>query len=124
MWTLPCDSLSAVRPHSIIFGNLLCYQAVNYLACNLPFFCAAGTLRDELVGEEYLADYLLYTLNRLQHFGYVDRYSLSGPMDHIQPLLEHIAQRRGFLGQGPITISCLNGFSENHHVPRGKMKSN
>lgn len=27
-----------------------------------------GTMRDELVGEEHIADYLLYTLNRLEMF--------------------------------------------------------
>lgn len=64
-----------------------------------------GTLRDELVGEEYLADYLLYTLNRLGHMDYVDRYAMAGPVDSIEELLVHVAQRRGHLGPG----GCCGG---------------
>lgn len=31
-------------------------------------FCVAGTMKDDLVGEEYMADYLLFTLNKRRRF--------------------------------------------------------
>ena len=42
---------------------------------------ACGTLKDELVGEEHIVDYLLYWLNIHNYFDYVDIMGLSGPED-------------------------------------------
>ncbi|XP_029788708.1 mitochondrial ribosome-associated GTPase 1 isoform X4 [Suricata suricatta] len=54
-----------------------------------------GTVLDHLVGEETLADYLLYTLNRHQLFGYVQHYGLGGACDDITSVLKQVAVRLG-----------------------------
>jgi len=54
-----------------------------------------GTLRDEVVGVELLADFLLFTLNRHGLFAYVERFGLDGPSDDIDVVLAGIAARIG-----------------------------
>ncbi|TEA25408.1 hypothetical protein DBR06_SOUSAS13210046, partial [Sousa chinensis] len=50
-----------------------------------------GTVLDHLVGEETLADYLLYTLNRRQLLGYVQHYGLGEACDDIASVLRRVA---------------------------------
>ncbi|KAM9808655.1 mitochondrial ribosome-associated GTPase 1 isoform X2 [Syngnathus typhle] len=50
-----------------------------------------GTILDHLVGEDVIADYLLYSLNRLKNFSYIEKYNLEEPNDNIQYVLKHIA---------------------------------
>uniref|UniRef100_A0A3P8VAJ5 Mitochondrial GTPase 1 n=1 Tax=Cynoglossus semilaevis TaxID=244447 RepID=A0A3P8VAJ5_CYNSE len=71
-----------------------------------------GTILDHLVGEDIIADYLLYSLNRLQKFSYVEKYELQGPCDDIQKVLKHIAVKIGktkrvkaITGIGNITVT-------------------
>uniref|UniRef100_A0A8D0Q6U3 Mitochondrial GTPase 1 n=2 Tax=Sus scrofa TaxID=9823 RepID=A0A8D0Q6U3_PIG len=52
-----------------------------------------GTVLDHLVGEETLADYLLYTLNRHQLLGYVQHYGLGQACDDITSVLKQVAVR-------------------------------
>lgn len=59
-----------------------------------------GTLRDDLVGEETIADFLLYTLNQEAQFGYVDRFGLDGPCDDIDVVLPAVGKRIGALLKG------------------------
>ncbi|XP_062959158.1 mitochondrial ribosome-associated GTPase 1 isoform X2 [Cynocephalus volans] len=54
-----------------------------------------GTVLDHLVGEETMADYLLYTLNKQQLFGYVQHYGLGGACDDIEHVLKHVAIKLG-----------------------------
>ncbi|XP_048419291.1 mitochondrial ribosome-associated GTPase 1 isoform X2 [Stegostoma tigrinum] len=54
-----------------------------------------GTILDHLVGEEVIADYLLFTLNKQQKFDYVDRYQLGEPCDDVQTVLKKIAVNLG-----------------------------
>nr|KAF6425184.1 hypothetical protein HJG59_009233 [Molossus molossus] len=54
-----------------------------------------GTVLDHLVGEETLADYLLYTLNRHQLFGYVQHYGLGEACDDVASVLKRVAVRLG-----------------------------
>ncbi|XP_069741411.1 mitochondrial ribosome-associated GTPase 1 isoform X1 [Narcine bancroftii] len=54
-----------------------------------------GTILDHLVGEEIIADYLLFTLNKLQKFEYVKRYELEQPCDDVQNVLKMIAVKLG-----------------------------
>ncbi|XP_035965524.1 mitochondrial ribosome-associated GTPase 1 isoform X3 [Halichoerus grypus] len=54
-----------------------------------------GTVLDHLVGEETLADYLLYTLNRHQLFGYVQHYGLAAACDDVASVLKQVAVRLG-----------------------------
>uniref|UniRef100_A0A3Q3MDY1 Mitochondrial ribosome-associated GTPase 1 n=1 Tax=Labrus bergylta TaxID=56723 RepID=A0A3Q3MDY1_9LABR len=54
----------------------------------------ALTILDHLVGEDIIADYLLYSLNRLEKF-YVEKYDLQEPSDDIQNVLKRIAVKLG-----------------------------
>ncbi|KAM9197963.1 mitochondrial ribosome-associated GTPase 1 isoform 2-T2 [Dugong dugon] len=54
-----------------------------------------GTVLDHLVGEETMADYLLYTLNRHQLFGYVQHYGLDGACDNVESVLKRVALKLG-----------------------------
>ncbi|RMC11813.1 hypothetical protein DUI87_11939 [Hirundo rustica rustica] len=74
-----------------------------------------GAILDHLVGEDVMADYLLYTLNKQQQFGYVQRYGLGQPCDHIEPLLKHVALTQGrtqkvkvLTGTGNVNMMMLN----------------
>ncbi|NWI73570.1 MTG1 GTPase, partial [Dryoscopus gambensis] len=74
-----------------------------------------GAIRDHLVGEDVMADYLLYTLNKQQQFRYVQRYGLGQACDHIEPLLKHVALTQGrtqkvkvLTGTGNVNMMMLN----------------
>ncbi|XP_049591693.1 mitochondrial ribosome-associated GTPase 1 [Syngnathus scovelli] len=74
-----------------------------------------GTILDHLVGEDVIADYLLYSLNRLKNFSYVDKYNLEEPNDNIQHVLKHIAVKlkktqrvKALTGMGNINIIVPN----------------
>ncbi|NXD44228.1 MTG1 GTPase, partial [Copsychus sechellarum] len=74
-----------------------------------------GAIRDHLVGEDVMADYLLYTLNKQQQFGYVQHYGLGQPCDCIEPLLKHVALTQGrtqkvkvLTGTGDVNMMMLN----------------
>ncbi|NXS89560.1 MTG1 GTPase, partial [Erpornis zantholeuca] len=74
-----------------------------------------GAIRDHLVGEDVMADYLLYTLNKQRQFGYVQRYRLGQACDHIEPLLKHVALTQGrtqkvkvLTGTGNVNMMMLN----------------
>ncbi|XP_039857849.1 mitochondrial ribosome-associated GTPase 1-like isoform X2 [Simochromis diagramma] len=74
-----------------------------------------GTILDHLVGEDIIADYLLYSLNRLGKFSYVDKYDLQEPSDDIHHVLKRIAVKLGktqrvkaITGVGNVTITIPN----------------
>ncbi|KAJ1144407.1 hypothetical protein NDU88_010706 [Pleurodeles waltl] len=74
-----------------------------------------GTILDHLVGEEILADYLLYTLNKFKQFSYVERYGLEAPSDDIESVLKRIAIKLGktqkvkaITGVGNVNITVPN----------------
>ncbi|XP_068111428.1 mitochondrial ribosome-associated GTPase 1 [Hyperolius riggenbachi] len=54
-----------------------------------------GTILDHLVGEDIIADYLLYTLNNYPQHRYVKHYELEGPCSNIETLLKKIAVKLG-----------------------------
>lgn len=51
-----------------------------------------ATLQDHLVGETVIADYLLYHLNKYQHFKYVKHFKLDEPSDDILVVLTQICK--------------------------------
>lgn len=70
-----------------------------------------GTVLDHLVGEETMADYLLFTLNRHQRFGYVQHYGLGSACDSIERVLKSVAVKLGktqkvkvFTGTGDVNV--------------------
>jgi len=54
-----------------------------------------GCIRESIVGEELIADYLLYTLNKFQEFSYVSMFNMKQPSDNIDIVLTIIANRIG-----------------------------
>ncbi|XP_040461821.1 mitochondrial ribosome-associated GTPase 1 [Falco naumanni] len=74
-----------------------------------------GAIRDHLVGEDIMADYLLYTLNKWQQFGYVRRYGLAEACDNIELVLRRVALAQGrtqkvkvLTGTGNVNMTTLN----------------
>ncbi|KAM9808654.1 mitochondrial ribosome-associated GTPase 1 isoform X1 [Syngnathus typhle] len=74
-----------------------------------------GTILDHLVGEDVIADYLLYSLNRLKNFSYIEKYNLEEPNDNIQYVLKHIAVKlkktqrvKALTGVGNINVIVPN----------------
>ena len=53
-----------------------------------------ASFKDHLVGEETVADYLLYWLNKNEEFYYVSSLGLTAPNDNITEVLLHIAVQR------------------------------
>ncbi|KAM6067359.1 mitochondrial ribosome-associated GTPase 1 isoform 1-T1 [Chlamydotis macqueenii] len=74
-----------------------------------------GAIRDHLVGEDIMADYLLYTLNKRQQFGYVRRYGLAEACDDVEAVLRRVALARGrtqkvkvLTGTGNVNVTMLD----------------
>uniref|UniRef100_A0A672V965 Mitochondrial GTPase 1 n=1 Tax=Strigops habroptila TaxID=2489341 RepID=A0A672V965_STRHB len=74
-----------------------------------------GAIRDHLVGEDIMADYLLYALNKRQQFRYVQRYGLADACDDIELVLRHVALTKGRMqkvkvltGTGNVNMMMLN----------------
>ncbi|XP_073542197.1 mitochondrial ribosome-associated GTPase 1-like isoform X2 [Phyllobates terribilis] len=74
-----------------------------------------GTILDHLVGEDIIADYLLYTLNEHAQHRYVEQYELDGPCSNIETLLKKIALKLGktqrvkaITGVGNVNITVPN----------------
>ncbi|XP_014822146.1 PREDICTED: mitochondrial ribosome-associated GTPase 1 isoform X2 [Calidris pugnax] len=74
-----------------------------------------GAIRDHLVGEDVMADYLLYTLNKQQQFEYVRHYGLARACDTIEPVLKCVALARGrtqkvkvLTGTGNVNVTTLD----------------
>jgi len=58
-----------------------------------------STLHDHLVGEEYMADYLLFHLNQTAQFDYVSYMKLDEPMDDARLMLAMTALYQGMVKQ-------------------------
>ncbi|NXF06488.1 MTG1 GTPase, partial [Smithornis capensis] len=74
-----------------------------------------GAIHDHLVGEDIMADYLLYSLNKQRQFRYVQHYGLDEACDHIKPVLKHVALAQGhtqkvtvLTGTGNVSVTMLN----------------
>ncbi|GFV00323.1 mitochondrial GTPase 1 [Trichonephila clavipes] len=55
------------------------------------------TLKDSLVGEELMSDYLLFWLNKHQNFRYVEYFGLPEATDDIRVVLIHIAKNQSLV---------------------------
>lgn len=56
-----------------------------------------ANLKDSLVGEDMIVDYMLHWLNVHQEFGYVQYYGLTEPTDVLYEFLTHIAKTRNMI---------------------------
>eukprot|EP00731_Ephydatia_muelleri_P018603 Em0011g643a len=61
---------------------------------------ATGMFRDHQVGEQLIADYILFLLNNHKQFEYVRVYDLLGPCDDIEIVLGQMATRLGAQKKG------------------------
>ncbi|KFP07223.1 Mitochondrial ribosome-associated GTPase 1, partial [Calypte anna] len=84
-----------------------------------------GAIHDHLVGQDVMADYLLYTLNKQQQFGYVQRYGLAEACDDIGQVLRSLAlaQRQVqkvklLTGTGNVNVTVPNYTSAAHKFLR------
>ncbi|KAH8359238.1 hypothetical protein KR093_005294, partial [Drosophila rubida] len=53
-----------------------------------------GCLPDHIVGEDLIADYLLFWLNKHKRYEYVDKMELQAPNDNISAMLAEYAQKQ------------------------------
>nr|XP_020038165.1 mitochondrial ribosome-associated GTPase 1 isoform X3 [Castor canadensis] len=74
-----------------------------------------GTVLDHLVGEETMADYLLYTLNQHRLLGYVQHYGLDTACDDVEHVLKSVAMKLGktrkvkvLTGTGDVNVTQPN----------------
>ncbi|XP_056387199.1 mitochondrial ribosome-associated GTPase 1 isoform X2 [Hyla sarda] len=74
-----------------------------------------GTILDHLVGEDIIADYLLYTLNQHHQHRYVEQYEIEESCSDIETLLKKIALKLGktqrvkaLTGVGNVNITVPN----------------
>ncbi|KAI9921922.1 hypothetical protein PsorP6_000292 [Peronosclerospora sorghi] len=58
-----------------------------------------GAIKDEVVGTELIADYMLYLLNKTNSTRYVDALKLPRPTDNIGELFTQVYKRCGALGK-------------------------
>lgn len=56
---------------------------------------ACNTIQDHLVGERVIADYILYWLNKHEHFEYIKHFKMEKPSDNILEVLTHISKVQG-----------------------------
>ena len=54
-----------------------------------------GSIKDSVVGEGEIADYLLFTLNEKHNFSYVEQVGLSEPTDDVDELIGSMMRRFG-----------------------------
>ena len=95
---------------------------------------ACGTLKDDVVGEGHIVDYLLFLMNRMGNFSYVDYMKLGdfGPQENSRLMLTRSAFALGYvedvrdLDKGGmmkrpmyerIALRFLKGFREGHFGP-------
>uniref|UniRef100_A0A3B0MPX6 Uncharacterized protein n=1 Tax=Theileria annulata TaxID=5874 RepID=A0A3B0MPX6_THEAN len=51
-----------------------------------------GCLNDSVAGEDYIADYILYRLNKSHLYTYVKTLNLSSPTNNISQISQHIGE--------------------------------
>ena len=64
-----------------------------------------GSVKDSVVGEGEIADYLLFVLNSKRNFSYVEQLGLEEPTDNIDEVIDRMMNR---FGQDAIT--CARRF--------------
>jgi len=79
-----------------------------------------GTFPDHRIGEEFIADYLLYILNKQRKFAYVQKYGLPGPCDDFETVSMFIARKTGFWdGNKPHYLNTSSHFLR--HFRKGEL---
>lgn len=60
-----------------------------------------GAIKDEVVGTELIADFMLYRLNQMGSMRYVDALKLKEPTDDIHEVFRQVHQQCGAVGKDP-----------------------
>lgn len=60
-----------------------------------------GAIKDEVVGTELIADFMLFRLNQMRSTRYVDALKLREPTDDIHALFRHVHKQCGAVGKEP-----------------------
>ncbi|CAK4180052.1 unnamed protein product [Aphanomyces euteiches] len=58
-----------------------------------------GAIKDDIVGVELIADYMLFTLNQMKSERYVKALGLDGPTDDIHELMASVVKQSGGVGK-------------------------
>ncbi|OQR87216.1 GTPase [Achlya hypogyna] len=66
-----------------------------------------GAIKDEVVGTELIADYMLFTLNRMGSTQYVKALGLAAPTDDIEEVFEAVVRPSGGVGKPEDTRRLL-----------------
>lgn len=76
--------------------------------------CAVNAIRDGILEQEYICDYILYRLNKESLFAYVNRYScpMRKPIDKIDELVHVIMDRFKFSDRNAASDALLKDFRE------------
>lgn len=79
---------------------------------------AVGTFADHVIGEEVIADYLLYAMNKQNNQGYLDMCGLNEPTDDFDSVISSISQkyeltRRGKPCYRRCSIKMVAAFRKN-----------
>ncbi|EDO43973.1 predicted protein [Nematostella vectensis] len=59
-----------------------------------------GCFKDHMIGEDLIADFILYTLNKRKKLEYVQKLGLENPSDSIDFVLRHMATAQQYLIKG------------------------
>ncbi|XP_066930994.1 mitochondrial ribosome-associated GTPase 1-like isoform X2 [Clytia hemisphaerica] len=81
-----------------------------------------GTFPDHVIGEEVIADYLLYAMNQQKVETYLELCGLDSPTDDFENLMQSIAEKYDFLrGSEPdyrkCSIKLINAYRRGHLGP-------
>jgi ribosome biogenesis GTPase A len=60
-----------------------------------------GAIKDEIVGEDIIADFMLFNLNQMRSTRYVDALNLKEPTDDISLVLQSVMKSCGAIGKEP-----------------------
>ena len=75
---------------------------------------ACHTIRDGIIDDELICDYVLFKLNKEKVFNYVNRYDIPGkrPINSIHDLLVNVQNRMGLNNRSAATDNFLSDFRE------------
>jgi hypothetical protein len=100
---------------SLLLLLLILALSLSLCLCVCCWYWYQQALRDELIGEELLADFLLFSLNQFQSKPYVKALGLTEPTDNLDFVLADIARQRGFLGREALPDRVCSTYAQ--HLP-------
>ena len=93
MFDTPGIFIPSIQDPEVGLKMALCGRSM--FTNHLLFDDVVGSVKDSVVGEGEIADYLLFTLNQTNNFRYVEEIGLEEPTDEITDVLNTISRRSG-----------------------------